>query len=159
MGRVVLIYGKSGSGKSRSLKNFNEDEIFLINVEGKDLPFRKTFKYETITDNYDKIQLGLTRMPVKTAVIDDAGYLLTNMFMRGHAGAHRVLQRDSRGGERVLPAAHERTLRGVLQEGEPRPPPEGDHAGGALEVVHEGHALHYPLTGVAVAQERNPPVP
>lgn len=89
MGRVVLIYGKSGSGKSRSLKNFNEDEIFLINVEGKDLPFRKTFKYETITDNYDKIQLGLTRMPVKTAVIDDAGYLLTNMFMRGHAGAHQ----------------------------------------------------------------------
>ena len=26
MGEVVLIYGKSGSGKSRSLKNFAEDE-------------------------------------------------------------------------------------------------------------------------------------
>ena len=89
MGRVVLIYGKSGSGKSRSLKNFGADEIFLINVEGKDLPFRKRFRYEITTDNYDTIQRGLLKMPVKTAVIDDAGYLLTNMFMRGHAGAHQ----------------------------------------------------------------------
>jgi len=86
MGRIVLIYGKSGSGKSRSLKNFGEDEIFLINVEDKDLPFRKKFKYEIATDDYDRIQRGLLKMPVKTAVIDDAGYLLTNTFMRGHSG-------------------------------------------------------------------------
>lgn len=89
MGRVVLIYGKSGSGKSRSLKNFGADEIFLINIEGKDLPFRKRFRYEITTDNYDTIQRGLLKMPVKTAVIDDAGYLLTNAFMRGHSGGHR----------------------------------------------------------------------
>ena len=87
MGRIVLIYGKSGSGKSRSLKNFGEDEIFLINVEDKDLPFRKKFKYEISTDDYDRIQRGLLKMPVKTAVIDDAGYLLTNTFMRGHSGS------------------------------------------------------------------------
>jgi len=86
MGRIVLIYGKSGSGKSRSLKNFGEDEIFLINVEDKDLPFQKKFKYEISTDDYDRIQRGLLKMPVKTAVIDDAGYLLTNTFMRGHSG-------------------------------------------------------------------------
>ena len=30
MGVGVLIYGRSGSGKSRSLKNFSEDEIFSI---------------------------------------------------------------------------------------------------------------------------------
>ena len=35
MGVAVLIYGRSGSGKSRSLKNFAEDEIFLVNVIGK----------------------------------------------------------------------------------------------------------------------------
>lgn len=89
MGRIILIYGKSGSGKSRSLKNFGEDEIFLINIEDKDLPFRKHFKYEMSTDNYDKIKKGLKRMPVKTAVIDDAGYLLTNTFMRGHSEGRR----------------------------------------------------------------------
>ena len=28
-------------------------------------------------------------MPTKTAVIDDAGYLITNAFMRGHSGGHK----------------------------------------------------------------------
>ena len=35
MGNVILIYGKSGSGKTRSLKNFGPEEIFLVNVTGK----------------------------------------------------------------------------------------------------------------------------
>lgn len=85
MGKSILIYGKSGSGKSRSLKNFSEDEILLINVIGKDMPFKKKFKYEYRTDDYAKIKNALLKMPVKTAVIDDAGYLQTNMFMRGHS--------------------------------------------------------------------------
>lgn len=34
MGECVIVYGKSGSGKSRSLLNFGEDEIFLVNVNG-----------------------------------------------------------------------------------------------------------------------------
>ena len=89
MGRVVLIYGRSGSGKSRSLKNFAEDEIFLNNVEDKDLPFRNKFKYVISSDDYSRIKNGLAKMPVKIAVIDDAGYLLTNTFMRGHSGGHR----------------------------------------------------------------------
>ena len=38
MGLPVLIYGKSGSGKSRSMKFFAEDEIMLVNIEGKELP-------------------------------------------------------------------------------------------------------------------------
>lgn len=85
MGKAILIYGKSGSGKSRSLKNFGEDEILLINVVGKDLPFRKKFKYVLCTDDYVKIKEKLSKMPLKTAVIDDAGYLQTNAFMRGHS--------------------------------------------------------------------------
>lgn len=84
MGRMVLVYGKSGSGKSRSLKNFAEDEILFINVEGKDLPFRNRFKYKMTSDNYEAIKAQLSKMPLKTAVIDDAGYLMTNEFMRGH---------------------------------------------------------------------------
>lgn len=85
MGRFILIYGKSGSGKSRSLKNFGEDEIFLVNVIGKELPFRKQFKYVSVTDSIDTIIAGLKRMPCKTAVIDDAGYLMTSQFMAGHS--------------------------------------------------------------------------
>ena len=80
-----MIYGKSGSGKSRSLKNFAPDEIFLINVVGKRLPFPGTFRYQMKTDSYQTITNGLQKMPTKTAVIDDAGYLLTNTFMKGHS--------------------------------------------------------------------------
>lgn len=85
MGVGVLIYGRSGSGKSRSLKNFAEDEIFLANVLGKPLPFPGRFKYQMKTDSYKTIQSGLAKMPTKIAVVDDAGYLLTNAFMRGHS--------------------------------------------------------------------------
>lgn len=84
MGQVVILYGKSGSGKTRSLKNFAEDEILFINVEGKMPPFRKKFKYTLNTDDTEKIKNWLYKMPMKTAVIDDAGYILTNTFMRGH---------------------------------------------------------------------------
>ncbi|MGN0557878.1 MAG: AAA family ATPase [Acutalibacteraceae bacterium] len=82
MGMPVIIYGKSGSGKSRSLKNFGEEEIFLVNVERKFLPFKKTFKYVLKSDNVNLIKDKLSKMPTKTAVIDDAGYILTNRYMR-----------------------------------------------------------------------------
>lgn len=85
MANLIFVFGKSGSGKSRSLKNFGEEEIFLVNVERKALPFRKKFKYTVNTDNVDTIKRGLAKMPCKTAVIDDAIYLITNQFMRGHS--------------------------------------------------------------------------
>ena len=84
MGVPVLIYGKSGSGKSRSLKNFAEDEILFVNVEGKQLPFRKKFKYEMKSDNLNSITQQMIKMPCKAAVIDDAGYLMTHYFMENH---------------------------------------------------------------------------
>lgn len=89
MGQVVIIYGKSGSGKSRSMKNFAEDEIMLVNVERKLLPFRSKFKYVLETDDIGVIMQQLQKMPLKTAVIDDAGYLLTNAFMKGHSSGKK----------------------------------------------------------------------
>ena len=86
MGIPVLIYGKSGSGKSRSLKSFAADEIVLVNVLGKPLPFKGSFKYITSTDNPATIMSVLAKLPdgVKTVVVDDFGYIATNMFMKGH---------------------------------------------------------------------------
>ena len=87
MGIPVIIYGKSGAGKSRSLKSFKEDEIYLVNVIGKPLPFKGSFKYVTNSDNIQSIMNGLAKMQeagIKTAVVDDFGYVMTNMFMRGH---------------------------------------------------------------------------
>lgn len=84
MAEVVLIYGKSGAGKSRSLKDFAEDEIFYVNVTDKRLPFDKKFKYTSTTDDVDTILEGIKRMPCNVAVVDDAGYIMTNLFMAGH---------------------------------------------------------------------------
>lgn len=88
MAENVLIYGKSGSGKSRSLINFKEDEIVLFNTLGKRLPFQKKFKFNQKVDNYEIIKATLKKMPQKVAVIDDATYLLVNDFMENHSKHH-----------------------------------------------------------------------
>lgn len=84
MGMPILVYGKSGSGKSRSLKFFKDDEILLVNIEGKELPFKSSFKYKCRTDSIDTIITQIKKMPCKIAVIDDAGYLMTHHFMNNH---------------------------------------------------------------------------
>lgn len=81
MGIPVLILGESGSGKSASLRNFKPDEIGLINVNGKPLPFKNDLK-SINTDNYAKIEKALQKAEVKTLVIDDSQYLMANEFMR-----------------------------------------------------------------------------
>ena len=76
-----MIYGQSGTGKSTSLRNFTNDEVAVINVSGKPLPFRsKLTTYDT--DNYAKISSALGKIERKSIVIDDATYLMVNEFMR-----------------------------------------------------------------------------
>jgi len=87
MGEAVIIYGKSGTGKSRSLINFGEEEIMLINTVNKRLPFQKKFKYEFQTAEVERVKKALKRMVelgVKTAVVDDFGYQQTVRFMAEH---------------------------------------------------------------------------
>ena len=75
MGIPVLILGSSGSGKSTSLRNFNENEIGIFNVAGKPLPFRKKLpKFDNAT--YNVILQGLSNPKLKTYVIDDSQYLM-----------------------------------------------------------------------------------
>ena len=81
MAVLVMIYGQSGTGKSTSLRNFTNDEVAVINVSGKPLPFRSRLTtYDT--DNYAKISRALSRIERKSIVIDDATYLMVNEFMR-----------------------------------------------------------------------------
>lgn len=84
MAESVIIYGKSGSGKSRSLINFAEDEILLVNTIRKRLPFQKKFKYVLNGSDTNKIKDQLGKMPCKVAVIDDCGYEMITKFMNGH---------------------------------------------------------------------------
>lgn len=81
----VLITGRSGTGKSTSMRNFAHDEIALINVAKKALPFKGKFDSQMDTDNYETIKKGLLQTTKKSIVIDDAGYLITNFFMKNHS--------------------------------------------------------------------------
>ena len=81
MAVLVMIYGQSGTGKSTSMRNFTNDEVAVINVSGKPLPFRnKLTTYDT--DSYTKISSALNKIERKSIVIDDATYLMVNEFMR-----------------------------------------------------------------------------
>ena len=81
MGLPVMIMGESGSGKSASLRAFAPDEVGIINVSGKPLPFRSELK-TVDTDDYAKIKKILYKSKVNTLVIDDSQYLMANEFMR-----------------------------------------------------------------------------
>lgn len=84
MGIPVLIIGKSGTGKSRSMKNCVGKDFGLIRVLNKPLPFRGKIG-GAVTSDYKNICLSLAspKWP-KSIVIDDAGYLITGQFMDGH---------------------------------------------------------------------------
>ena len=85
MAYPVLITGKSGSGKSASLRNLNPADVAVINVLGKPLPFKSAGFRCYRTDDYDKVKAAISKTKAPIIVIDDAGYLITNSFMRGHA--------------------------------------------------------------------------
>ena len=76
----VLLIGASGSGKSTSLRNFKGDEVAVVNVLGKPLPFKSDIKAGKC-DNYDVILKAIKETKKKTIIIDDANYLITNEFM------------------------------------------------------------------------------
>lgn len=80
MSILVQIYGQSGTGKSTSLRNFTNDEVAIINVSGKPLPFRSDLK--TLSSNdYLTISHWLPKIKQPSIVIDDATYLMVDQFM------------------------------------------------------------------------------
>jgi len=78
----VLVLGQSGTGKSYSMKNFNENEVCLISVQKSLLPFRKKFTETVVTDKYSEIIKAMKATKKKVIVIDDTQYLMCNEFMR-----------------------------------------------------------------------------
>lgn len=84
MATIVLILGPSASGKSTSMRNFAHDELALINVNKKPLPFKGKFDSTLETTDYEQIEKAILSTKKKSIVVDDAGYLITHQFMSGH---------------------------------------------------------------------------
>ena len=80
----VMIIGKSGSGKSASMRNCVDKDFNLIRVLNKPLPFKGKINGWR-SDDYEFVKKALKGAPAKSVVIDDAGYLITNYFMRNHS--------------------------------------------------------------------------
>ena len=98
----VLVMGRSGSGKTYSLKNFKPDEIGVISVEKGRLPFRSEIKVAKIPKygsgdedaksygainraKYAWIEKAIETAKQKSIAIDDSQYLLVNeLFDRAY---------------------------------------------------------------------------
>lgn len=81
MAIIVMVYGQSGTGKSTSLRNFKPEDVCIVNVSGKPLPFKN--KHKTFnTDDYISIEAAIQKAPAQSIVIDDATYLMTGEYMR-----------------------------------------------------------------------------
>lgn len=127
MGAVVLVLGESGSGKSTSLRNFGKDEIGLLNVLGKKMPFRSELPS---IDNarYNQILQTLQKNSRKCYVVDDANYLMQlENFSKAEERGFDKFTRMAVNFERMLEAAmatDEDTIVYVMMH------PQYDDAGG-----------------------------
>lgn len=85
MGLLVYILGRSGTGKSFSMRNFDKKELGVINVQGKILPFKGAGAFDiTSTDDSGDIVKEIKKMAksYKSIVVDDFQYVMANEFMR-----------------------------------------------------------------------------
>jgi len=88
MSKKILIIGRSGSGKSSSLRNFKKGEVGVISVQGKELPFKTDLALftpkvaEQFPNKYTDVLTAIRKASAKVLVIDDAGYLMSDEFMK-----------------------------------------------------------------------------
>lgn len=85
MGVLTYVLGRSGTGKSYSMRKFNKDELGVVNVQGKILPFKGSGSFDIVnTDDSSDIVKAIKDMAKrhKSIVVDDFQYVMANEFMR-----------------------------------------------------------------------------
>lgn len=88
MGKLLIVMGASGSGKTRSIKNLDPKQTMIVNILKKDLPFKGSRalynkenrnmayldKWEDITNFIKEVSNNMTH--ITTLIIDDARYII-----------------------------------------------------------------------------------
>ena len=83
MGVLVYVLGRSGTGKSYSMKDF--EDLGVVNVQGKILPFKGSNRFTIVnTDDSSSIVVAIRELAKnhKAIVVDDFQYVMANEFMR-----------------------------------------------------------------------------
>ena len=102
MGNLILVLGKTGTGKSRSIKLLDPGKTYIINCLGKDLPFKgsrtlyndEKRNIKTIKNMMEKSMVNKTRVTetidaliqarpeIDTIIIDDARHIMEDEFIK-----------------------------------------------------------------------------
>ena len=94
MANAIIILGKSGTGKSSSIRTLDPKETVILNVLGKRLPFKNSNrmynpdnKNSFQVDNYQDVNNMLDNINksaphVKNVIIDDAIYVMRKEFFK-----------------------------------------------------------------------------
>ena len=97
----VIIMGDSGTGKTTSVRNFAEGEVEVVNVMGKMMPFFEPKVHQVnvpqiAASHNNALKVDIVRSWLakhhehRAVVVDDAGYLITEMFMRWTVGDEKM---------------------------------------------------------------------
>lgn len=107
MAELCFVIGRSGSGKSTSLRNLNAEETVIINSDQKALPFRQ-FKelYNEEKGNYlqtsdtikvaEKLKEAHKNPKIKTVIIDTISRLGTDYIMSPSFRAEKGFEKWNR---------------------------------------------------------------
>lgn len=93
MANLVMILGKSGTGKSTSIKTLDPKETVIINVLGKRLPFKGSnalydaekknlFRIDEYQQLINLLQACNGQSQIKNVILDDAVYILRKEFFK-----------------------------------------------------------------------------
>lgn len=97
----VILIGDSGTGKSASTRTFKPGEVEIINVLGKIMPYFEP-KQDIVnvpklcTEHGNALKVDIVRSWLmahhehKAVVVDDAGYCITECFMRWTVGDEKM---------------------------------------------------------------------
>ena len=88
-----MLLGKSGTGKSTSIKTLNPDETVIVNVLGKKLPFKGSgslynnekknlFRVEDYQSMINLLQACNSQPHVKNIILDDCIYIMRKEYFK-----------------------------------------------------------------------------